>query len=227
MRAPPAFRSAAAMSNLPSAGPAPRLRALLTAAALTLPLAACDANGSSGAITGVWEGTAEFEADTILAAHNARVRAAYEMAFRFELVEDDGLVSGTITAMASGYRVTQEAGQPADTVRFEGGGPMVHQVYGTYLDPVLEVDVPGGPYEADIWTFDVSGGRAEADRFLVSLNAIELPSGSEFDLPIRSDETFAMRRTERGVPEAAAQSGSAAAAGLSLPFFERRHRSEQ
>lgn len=185
---------------------------------LTLVLAACDSAGTSP-VTGVWEGEARFVADTLLPASNARVKADYTMAFRFEIVEDDGLVTGRIVATATGHRIVREAGMPGDTARFDGGAPMVHDVYGTYLRPILEVDVPDGPYEEDLWTFSVAGGRAELDRFLVSLNQITLPSGVEFDLALHSRGNFAMRRTSREEPAAAAnaQTTDLRALGLSLP----------
>ena len=189
----------------------PARRFALAALALAAPafLAACDSAGTSP-VTGVWEGTAHFEADTLLPDHNVRVTADYDMTFRFELVEDEGLVTGQIAATSTGQRVVREAGSgfPADTARFDGVTPRVHELFGTYLSPVLEVDVPGAPgedapYEEDLWTFNVRGGRAEIERVLLSNNHITLRNGEEFELVIRSDGPFAMRRVSRDEPPAA------------------------
>jgi hypothetical protein len=196
--------------------PARRLPlAALPALVGALALSACDSAGTSP-VSGVWEGTAHFEADTLLPAHNARVTADFDMTFRFELVEDDGLVSGQITGTATGTRIVREAGGTADTTHFDGSAPLVHNAYGTYLEPTLEVDVPDGPYEEDLWTFEVSGGRAQLERFLVSTNNITLPSGAEFTVNINSDGDFAMRRVSNDEP-AAVRPGAAPPAGLSLP----------
>lgn len=157
-------------------------------------LSACDFGGADG-VSGRWVGTAAFEADTILAAHNAHVVADYETEFTFVLTDDEGLITGLLTAHTTGLLIVREAGQPADTLRFDDATPVVHDVFGTYLDPVLEVDVPGGPYEEGLWTFDVSGRRARSDNFLVHLHQIPLRStGDSFEFSIRSAELFEMRR---------------------------------
>jgi hypothetical protein len=181
----------------------PARRLALAALALAAALSACDSNGAS-AVTGVWEGTARFEADTLLPDHNVRVKADYEMTFRFELVEDDGLVTGQITRTAAGQRIVREAtpGFPADTAVFDGATPLTHDLFGTFLVPELEVDVPDGPYEEDLWTFDVSGGRAVTDKYIVSLNTITLRDGTTFEVDLRSDETFTMRRIADDAPPA-------------------------
>jgi hypothetical protein len=156
-------------------------------------LSACDFAGTDGA-TGRWVGTAEFEADTILADHNARIVAAYETEFTFRLTDDEGLVTGQLTVLTTGYRIVHEAGQPADTLHFDDEAPVVHDVFGTYVDPTLEVDVPGGPYEEDLWTFEVSGRRAVTDRSLVHIHQIPLANGAPFEFNLESGEVFEMRR---------------------------------
>lgn len=172
------------------------LSALLASAAL---LAACDLAGSDGT-TGRWVGTAQFTADTILADHNVRITADYETEFTFRITDDDGLVTGQLTARTSGYRAVREAGQPPDTLWYDASAPVVNEVFGTYLDPTLEVDVPDGPYEENLWTFEVSGGRAETDRFLVHLHQISLTNDQPFEHSITSEEVFKMRR-ESGLGE--------------------------
>ncbi len=211
-----------------------RACALCACAVYAVTLAACDTNGAAGPVAGVWEGTARFEIDTLLAEHNARVEAAYEMVFRFELDEDEGLVTGTVTATPSGYRSVREAGHPATTVNFDGSPPLVNDVFGTYLDPVLEVDVPNGPYEEDLWTFDVGGSRAATDWVLVSVNEIGLADSTTFELALRTAETFEMRRVERDAPDGAARPSPERASpartepsGLRLPTPARRQRSER
>lgn len=166
------------------------LAALLLCTAV---LAACDIAGDDGT-TGRWVGTAEFTADTILAAHNVRIIADYETEFTFRLTDDDGLVTGQLTARTSGYRVVREAGQPSDTLWFDASAPVVHEVFGTFLDPTLEVDVPDGPYEDDLWTFEVSGRSAQTDRFLVHIHEIAPTNSSSFEHSITSEEIFEMRR---------------------------------
>jgi hypothetical protein len=174
--------------------PARRPLALLALlASVPLALGACDFAGADGT-TGRWVGAATFEADTILADHNAHVFAEYETEFTFRLTDDEGLVTGQLTSRTTGYRIVREAGQPADTLRFEDEAPLVHDVFGTYIDPTLEVDVPGGPYEDGLWTFEVSGRRAETQQFLVHTLQIPLTNGDPFTFDIKSTEFFEMQR---------------------------------
>jgi len=176
--------------------PAPRSLTLLVLLGSAAVIGACDfANGDG--TTGRWVGTAEFVADTILADHNARITAEYETEFTFRLTDDEGLVTGQLTARTTGYRIVREAGGTADTLRFVDEEPLVHDVFGTYLPPTLEVDVPGGPYQENIWTFEVTGRRALTDQFLVHTHQIPLANSDPFTYEIRSKDVFEMRRVER------------------------------
>ncbi|HLA64603.1 MAG TPA: hypothetical protein VK610_09270 [Rhodothermales bacterium] len=202
--------------------PARRL-ALLAALVVPVFLAACDSGAGASTITGVWEGTATFQADTLLPDYNARVIADYEMAFRFELMEDDGLVTGRILATGTGQRIVREAGPgfPTDTARFTGATTIVDTLFGTFVAPTLEVDVPEGTYEEDLWTFSVTGNHAKIARYLISTNHITLSNGEEFDLDLNSDGFFEMDQISDEVPEsvrpAVARALQSAASGLSLP----------
>lgn len=175
-------------------------RRLLTAAGtgvlavLLLALAACDFAGG-GDLSGRWSGTAVFQADTLLSDQNVRFTADYETVFTFNLTEDGGLITGTVEAKTTGRRIVHEAGFPPDTVFYAATTPLFHEVYGTYLDPVLEVDVPQGPYEENLWTFDVSGRRAELGRHIVHNHEVlyHVQEGS-FSVSLQSDEEFEMRR---------------------------------
>lgn len=173
--------------------PAPhRLLACLLLAACAS-LTACDFAAGDG-VSGRWSGQAEFVADTILAEHNVRIRAEYETTFTFRLVDDEGLITGQVEARTAGYRIVQEAGQPADTLRFDGEGPLVNEVFGTFIDPTLEMDVPEGPYEANLWTFEVTGRRADLDKFILHVHTIPLSDGTTFEFPLESDDRFDMQR---------------------------------
>jgi NAD(P)-dependent dehydrogenase (short-subunit alcohol dehydrogenase family) len=124
-------------------------------------LSACDFGGADG-VSGRWVGTAAFEADTILAAHNAHVVADYETEFTFVLTDDEGLITGQLAARTTGYRIVREAGQPADTLRFDDATPVVHDVFGTYLDPVLEVDLD---YWRRMFSVNVDGALLMVQAF--------------------------------------------------------------
>ncbi len=175
-------------------------RRLLTAAGtgalavLLLALAACDFAGEDG-LSGRWSGTAVFQVDTILADQNVRFTADYETVFTFNLTDDEGLITGTVEAKTTGRRIVREAGFPPDTVFYASTTPLFHEIYGTYLDPVLEVDVPDGPYEENLWTFEVSGRRAKLGRHIIHNHEVlyHAQEGS-FSFAIESDEPFEMRR---------------------------------
>lgn len=168
--------------------------ALLLAA--TLGLAACDAINSSDDITGVWTGSSSFEADTVIAESNLRVFADYGIDFQFALNQDDGLVDGSVTASWNGFLIFKEAGQPADTINFSATHQNItHEAFGTFIDPVLEVDVPDGPYEENLWTFEVSGRRAESESFINTLFDLPLSDGSVYAFDILSEKSFDMRHS--------------------------------
>ncbi|MEL6613072.1 MAG: hypothetical protein AAFQ53_13315 [Bacteroidota bacterium] len=216
-----------------------RARFPLFVFALAAFFAGCDAFGSSDDVAGYWEGTSEFKVDTVVADFNARITADYTMTFGFDVVHDDGLVTGRITAMREGYLVFREAGFPADTFRFQSG--LItndNEAFGTYVNPVLEFDVPDGPYEEDMWTFDVVGSSAETTNFirhLWSFDPENAPEGVFYDFGIRSKEAFRMRRKDRPevegegeVPQTKAElQGSRVSAALRAMLPERLQRSEQ
>ncbi|NNF58109.1 MAG: hypothetical protein HKN04_07685 [Rhodothermaceae bacterium] len=157
-------------------------------------LAACDFAGSPEGATGRWIGVAEFEADTILADHNVRFVATYQTTFTFNLADDEGLITGTLSAKTLGTRATTEAGQATETITFDDQPALINDVFGTFVDPELEIDVPDGPYEANLWTFDVSGRRADLDRFVTHTHVVPLADGSSFTLTLRSSDAFEMER---------------------------------
>lgn len=216
-----------------------RARFPLLALALVAFFAGCDAFGSDDDVAGYWEGTSEFKVDTVVADFNARITADYRMHFAFDIVHDDGLVTGRITATREGYLVFREAGFPADTFRFvDGLITNDNEAFGTYVDPVLEFDVPDGPYEADMWTFDVVGSRAETSNFIRHLWAfdpVNAPEDVLYEFGIRSDEPFMMNRKDRPQPEGEGEipetkgelQGSRVSAALRSILPERLQRSEQ
>ena len=154
-------------------------------------LSACDSVITDD-LSGVWIGTASFSADSILADQNLRIQANYSATFTFRITDDEGLVTGTIEAAFDGSRTTTEAGHPSQTLTFDPSSPFVHDFFGTFIDPVLEMDIPDGPYEENLWTFDVSGNGADLDRFLTHNHTIVLADSSEFTFPINSDGFFEM-----------------------------------
>ncbi len=155
--------------------------------AITL-LAACDSVPTDD-VTGVWIGTASFTADSILAEQNLRFVADFTATFTFRILDDDGLVTGTLGAAFDGSLTTTVAGQPSETLTFDPASPINHEVFGTYVKPDLEMDVPDGPYEENLWTFEVSGSGADLNRPL-SLNHIVVLADSSFTFPIESDDFF-------------------------------------
>lgn len=180
-----------------------RSRFALAAFAALLTLAGCDLVGSSDPITGYWEGTAEFTTDSLLASENVRVTANYTMTFGFDLIHDPdaGLIDGgTVTARREGMLIFREAGFPADTFRFSGEVVIPpYELRGTYIDPELEVDpIPEetSPYEADMWTFTVTGSSAETNDYIRNLWTFVPSDGQPFEFGISSDETFRMRKTD-------------------------------
>ncbi len=112
-------------------------------------------------VTGVWLGTSHFVADTVIADYNYRVKADYVVDFRFDVLHDDGLAWGTVTATFDGTLIAREAGRPADTLAMNGSQTLVSDVFGTYIRPEMELDVPFGPYTEDLWTFDKVASRMD------------------------------------------------------------------
>jgi hypothetical protein len=194
-----------------------RPRFALAALVAAFSLAGCDLLSADDSVSGYWEGTAKFSADTVLVDQNARVTADYRFNFAFDLTHDDGLVTGRITATREGYTVYREAGFPADTLYYEDGIVTNDDAaYGTFIEPELEVDVPDGPYSEDLWTFEVVGSRAESSNFILhDRTFFRYIDGGQFTFQLKSDEPFTMRRMNR--PEAEAEEGDAKASGDALP----------
>lgn len=180
-----------------------RPRFAFAALAAALLLTGCDLFGSSDPITGYWEGTAEFTADSVLASENVRITADYTMTFGFDFVHDSdaGLIdAGSVVARREGRLIFREAGFPADTLRFSGEVVIPpYELRGTYIDPELEVDPvdENAPYETDMWTFTVTGGSAETHDYIRNLWTFVPSDGTPFEFGINSDETFRMRHTTR------------------------------
>lgn len=152
-------------------------------------LAGCDTVSENG-VTGVWTGTATFEADSIIAEQNLRIFADYTADFVFTVTDDDGLISGSVTADFSGMRITQEAGFAPDTSDFAGGIEFDNDLFGTFIDPELEMDVPDGPYEANLWTFNVVGSRADLNEYLTNTIAVTMSDSTEYTFEINSNDMF-------------------------------------
>lgn len=144
-------------------------------------LAACDSapEGDSERVGGVWETTIPFRVDTVLADENYRIQADYDVDVRFDLVHDDGLTWGTVSAAFDGYLIAREAGMPADTFRFNPATRMVDAAFGTFVRPELEIDVPWGPYDQDLWTFDKVASRLDLQNTVYNLWSFPLRNVSE------------------------------------------------
>ena len=211
-----------------------RARFVLAALAASFILVGCDGSGSD-AVSGYWEGSSEFKADTVLASQNVRIKADYSMTFGFDLQMDDGLVVGDITARREGWLIFREAGFEADTIRFSQDLIIAdHEVRGTFLEPDLEVDPvdPNAPYEPDMWTFDVAGSTAETFEFIRNQWTFTNSFGLDFPFLIESDETFIMRLKDRPneneeMGETARDQGSRWRADLRSVDASERHRAEQ
>lgn len=189
--------------------PALRACALLFA---VLGLAACDAGGDGqGATTGVWSGTAQFQVDSVFADQNFHVVTDYETRYEFELAEDEnGLVVGRLSQYNTGtflIREPRDQGEGPDiqelTVTWDDDLVQSWPVYGTYVRPTLEVDLPeaeaAGVFPKDLWTFTVVGDRARIDATKI-LHGYQFPVFENNDAtytvvlsPEKSDE-FSLRR---------------------------------
>lgn len=173
-----------------------------------LALAACDSTVTVGdlqlddsdRVTGVWEGTSEFRLDTVLAEHNYRLKADYDVHFRFDVLHDDGLAWGTVTATLDGTVIAREAGTVADTFYLDPAETViVSQAFGTYIRPELEFDVPFGPYDEDLWTFDKVAGRLDLQSTIVHQwrfvqQNVAQPDTFAYDLPMFTPVLTASRQ---------------------------------
>lgn len=128
-----------------------------------LALAACDSatttvggvevNDGEG-VTGVYETTSTFRADTLLPLYNHRIKSDYRVHYRFDVVHDDGLAWGYLRTYFDGTLVVREAGYIADTLRFNPDRPVAQQMVGTFAWPTLELDHRGATDSESIWDFE-------------------------------------------------------------------------
>lgn len=175
-------------------------------------LAACDSTVTvdgqeledTDRVTGVWTGTSHFVADTVLVDYNYRLKADYVVDFRFDVLHDDGLAWGIVTATFDGTLIAREAGQLADTLRMDGFQTIVSNAYGTYLRPELELDVPFGPYTEDLWTFDKVAGRMDLQgviehKWLFPRRNVAQPDTFEYVLPM-IDAPMTVERQDNETP---------------------------
>lgn len=154
-------------------------------------LAACDSVITDD-LSGVWIGTASFSADTILADQNLRIQADYSATFTFRITDDHGLITGTVEAAFDGRRTSTEAGHTPQTVTFDPNSPFINDLFGTFIDPVLEMDVEDELYEENLWTFDIRGNGGDLNRPLTHHHTIMLADSTEFTFPLVSDDFFEM-----------------------------------
>ncbi len=152
----------------------------------------CDAVNSND-LSGVWTGTATFTSDSILADQNLHFKADYEATFTFRITDDGGLITGTVEGAFDGIRTTTEAGHDPRRITFDPSTPFSDELFGTFIKPVLEMDVPDGPYEDDLWTFNVAGNGAKLNRFLTHQHTVTLADSTDFTFDINSDAFFEMR----------------------------------
>lgn len=128
-----------------------------------LTLSACDSGAGSDDITGTWSTTIDFSADTLLADQNFRIVADYTTTYTFELLNEDGLIYGRITSSVDGTVTGREAGGDPVVITLTPELSTSDYLFGTYDDPTLELDVPWGSYQQNLWTFEKIGGRAELE----------------------------------------------------------------
>ena len=165
-----------------------RLSTFALALAGLLVLSACDTGAGNDDITGTWSTTVAFQADTLLTDENYRIVADYEATYTFELLNDDGLIYGRITSALDGVLTAREAGREPEVYAFDPATDSVSDyVFGTYDSPELEVDVPWGQYEDNLWTFNKVGGRAELAGTVVhqwKFDKLNTSSPGAFDFSI-------------------------------------------
>ena len=183
-----------------------RLSTFSLALAGLLALSACDSGAGSDDITGSWSTTVGFQADTVLSDQNYRVLADYEATYTFELLNDDGLIYGRLTSSLAGTMTGREAGREAVLYEFDPQQTVSDYVFGTYDDPTLELDVPWGEYQDNLWTFDKVGGRAELKGSIVhewEFETFHTLSPGPFRFTIDGDGTSVttLRRDSNEAPE--------------------------
>ena len=168
-------------------------------------LSACDSGADSDDITGTWSTTLNYQVDSLLADQNYRVVADYTATYTFELLNEDGLIYGRVTSSLDGTMTGREAGREPVVYTFSPEASVANYVFGTYDDPVLELDVPWGPYENDLWTFEKIGGRAELDGNVVHQWTFDTryttePGDFTFVLDGKEKDRTEIRRTDRLAP---------------------------
>lgn len=151
----------------------PSLR-ILAALGLLVSLTACDsASGSSdsGETTGIWEGVAVFQVDSVYADQNFHVTTDYETRYEFDLEQEGTLVVGTLRQYNTGTFRLREAGVRDTTFSWDGELVQAWPLYGTVSGGILELDSPqaeeAGVFPADLWTFRLVGGRAQLDNTVI------------------------------------------------------------
>ncbi len=208
-----------------------RARIASVALATVLLLSGCDLFGASDdSVSGYWEGTASFSADTILVAQNFRLKGDYEFTFAFDLTLDDGLVEGQVREFRQGEIQFREAGFQGGVVTFEPGTVYRENFSGgTFVEPELELDVETEAYSDDLFTFEVIGSRADSDNYILhDLRLTRQINGNEFNVTLRSDEPLTIYRKDRpDVDETAPLAPEAQRGVLRTLAASRLHRSEQ
>lgn len=168
-------------------------------------LSACDSGAGSDDITGTWSTTINYTADTLLANQNYRIVADYSTTYTFELLNDDGLIYGRITSSLDGTMTGQEAGRAPVVYSLSSESATSDYLFGTYDDPTLELDVPWGTYQENLWTFEKVGGRAELAGSVVHAWKFEVQNSATptlFDFTLRGDDggKTTIRRDSREAP---------------------------
>lgn len=173
-------------------------------------LSACDFAGSGDDITGTWSTTINYTADTLLADKNYRIVADYSTTYTFELINDDGLIYGRITSSVDGTISGQEPGSAPVVVSMDPSESITDYLFGTYNDPVLELDVLSEAYAENLWTFEKVGGRAELMGKVVHQWTFSpvyaAPGPFSFTIDGDEKETTTIRRENRDAPDVPAPS---------------------
>lgn len=204
-------------------------RALLLALLLAfVGLAGCDALGGGDAddVTGIWTGQLTFVTDTLLT--NAAVRIAYDMEQTVELrlLHEDGLVRGTVSRTGSGTRFFRSASGERDSSDVSSSGVLSHEVYGTFVDDRLELEVQPRwknhptcgtevvPYASTLFSFGVSGDSGQSDAYVAYVDSGVGSDDEPFTVSIRSDERLRIDRGTSETPELADVTRDPARLGL-------------
>ena len=199
------------------------LALLLSAGALT----GCDAlgGGDTDDVTGTWTGQVTFVADTLLIEPAVRITYDMEQTVELRLLHEDGLVHGTVSRTGSGTKVFRNASGDRDSSNVADTGVLSHEVYGTYVDGQLRLEVRPRwtddpfcgteevPYASGLFTFTVSGDDAQSDAYVAFVDGGVGSGGEPFTVSVRSAERLAIDRDADDVPALAAVAQSPAEAG--------------